>query len=120
MGQLEQPFKRNGIEFPKRQEDWFVEMATDRQYWRRLNPALSIEEIPRAVWKNDPFSAEDVQRYVDHFRHTGYFKTQPVFAATELDPALNCVEKLRRERWPAIFTFNPSMPTRGMRPRGLT
>jgi hypothetical protein len=91
----------------------YAARAVDRDYWRRLIPELSIEEMdnPRdadaaAAGIADPsLTSATVDTALAGLREEGYFKTPPALTAETVERMRMCVERLRAERWPIVFTY---------------
>jgi hypothetical protein len=92
---------------PKEQIDAFANKALDPDYWRRLNPELSIDGIPErsAGLDIDALATEEIEKQIEKLRSEGYFQTNPILSSPTIDKMRLCVERLRGERWPATFAF---------------
>jgi hypothetical protein len=91
----------------KEQIDAFANKAIDPDYWRRLNPEMSIDGVGERSSGLDIEALEpkEIEKQVEKLRSEGYFQTNPVLLSRTTDKMRLCVERLRRERWPEPFPF---------------
>jgi hypothetical protein len=91
----------------KEQIDAFVNNAIDPDYWRRLNPELSIDGVGERSGglDIDVLEPKEIEKQIEKLRSEGYFQTNPVLSSPTIEKMRVCVERLRRERWPATFSF---------------
>ena len=76
--------------------------ALDPDYWRSLSPGPSLEG---RFSETESLDAADVTSIGRSFAAGGYFKTEPVFPIELIGWMKECVECLRREKWPLVFAF---------------
>lgn len=91
----------------KEQIDAFANRAIDPEYWRQLNPELSIDGVGErsAGLDIEALELKEIEKQLGKLRCEGYFQTKPVLSSPTIDKMRACVERLRRERWPATFSF---------------
>src|SRR5215469_12763847 len=91
----------------KEQIDAFANRAIDPDYWRRLNPELSIDGLGERATGLDigPLEPKEIEKQIGKLRSEGYFQTNPVISSPTIDKMRVCVERLRTESWPATFSF---------------
>src|SRR5262245_11768024 len=77
-----------------------LEKALDRDYWVRLNPGLALNDLGGMELLD-----ADLARIGRAFAVEGYFTTSPILQAALIGWMRECVELLRRERWPPVFGF---------------
>ncbi|MGE3344392.1 MAG: phytanoyl-CoA dioxygenase family protein [Vicinamibacterales bacterium] len=80
--------------------------ATDIDYWRRLNPQLSIGS-PRhpSIAEGRPWSPVELDSRVAHMARAGYLQAAP-FGDPDVIAALHLgVERIREAGWPPVFLF---------------
>lgn len=83
----------------------FVELALDINFWRHLNPELTITEYSQSDW--GPFRLSDQQKkdIRESLIEEGHFQISSFFEPEELKRLADAVKVLNRERWPAVFAF---------------
>lgn len=84
----------------------YSQLATDPDFWRSLNPHLTITEQglrrpPETIKISRDVIAEVRRTLVEE----GYFKIESFFQASELAPLLQCAHKLHKEQWPETFAY---------------
>lgn len=80
--------------------------ALDPNYWKKLNPHLSVNEDGAYAGFEAPPIAQRLQRdLVSKFAEEGYFQTRPVLAKPVIEAMRECVESLKRADWPPVFAF---------------
>ena len=84
----------------------YYQLATDPDFWRHLNPSLTITE----AGLQKPVKALEVSRTViaqckEMVVEEGYFKIESLLDPSELKDLANCVTKLHAENWPETFAF---------------
>ena len=91
----------------KEQIDSFANRAIDPEYWRQLNPELSIDCAGErsAGLDIEALEPNEIEKQIGKLRSEGYFQTKPVLSSPTIDKMRACVERLRRENWPATFSF---------------
>jgi len=91
----------------KEQIDAFANRAIDPDHWRRLNPELSVDGVGEgsAGLDIEPLKPKEIEKQVGKLRSEGYFQTHQVLSSPSIDKMRVCVEPLRRESWPATFSF---------------
>jgi hypothetical protein len=78
----------------------------DPDYWRDLNPQLSISgEATAASLEATPLSEQDVERIRDSVETHGYFETPATISLQAIDALLQAVETIRQEHLPPAFCF---------------
>ena len=93
-------------ELSPEQVEALFEQARDRSYWRRVDPDCSIEGgAPATPVESDPLSGEEFARQLEQLQTQGYFKIEKLFDPALLERMRVCVERLRAERWPPVFTY---------------
>ncbi len=84
----------------------FYELATDIEFWRNLNPELTVSAKASS---NPPepisVSKEIIQTTKRLLVEEGYFKIENFFAKEELGKLERCVTKLNTEHWPETFAY---------------
>jgi hypothetical protein len=91
----------------KEQIDAFANSAIDPDYWRRLNPELSIDGIgERSVGLDiEGLAPKEIDAQIGKLRSEGYFQTRPILSRPTIDKMRACVERLRSEGWLPTFSF---------------
>lgn len=98
-------------QLPASQVDSLFARAMDIDWWRRLNPHLSLETgtseagTSAQVLEPEPLPPDEIARHSDQLAQEGFFQTSAV-----LDPAIvarmrQCIEGLRNEKFPPVFSF---------------
>ncbi len=82
----------------------FYQLAIDPEFWRDLNPAMTISEsglnrAARPVEVSQAVIAEAKQTLIDE----GYFKIEGLIDPAELEILARCATKLHSENWPRDF-----------------
>lgn len=83
----------------------FKELALDINFWRQLNPELTITEYSRSDWGPYRLSAQQKREVRERLIEEGYFQLHSFFEPDELKRLADAVKVLNRERWPAVFAF---------------
>lgn len=66
-------------------------------YWRALNPQCTITDDPWPLQPGRyPVSSANTARYLDSIRTEGYFQTEPLVPAADLDVLGRCIENVYR------------------------
>lgn len=86
--------------------DALYRRATDRSYWRALDPDSQIEggggsELVEAK----PLSQNEFERQLNQLRTEGYFKIDALLDVALVERMRLCLEKVRAARWPLVFTY---------------
>ena len=102
-----QSFEARPTVLSKEQIDAFANSAVDPDYWRRLNPELSIDGIVErsAGLDTECLEPKEIDEQIGKLRSEGYFQTRPVLSRPTIDKMRACVERLRREGWLPTFSF---------------
>src|ERR1700679_3831332 len=84
----------------------FYQLATDPDFWRDLNPSMTITE----AGVNKPVKALEISRAAiaeakESIVADGYFKIESFFDPATLKDLVACVTKLHAEKWPETFAF---------------
>ena len=87
-------------------EKTYYQLATDPDFWRHLNPAMTITE----GGLQKPTKGVEVSRSViaaakEMVVEEGYFKIDSLIEPAKLKDLANCVRKLHAENWPETFAF---------------
>ncbi len=81
-----------------------LESALSPDFWRKLNPTLSIgDEHDAHRFERAALNPEDLAQLREKIRVEGYFKTEPILDITELNRFKAGIETLRAEGLPAAF-----------------
>lgn len=84
----------------------YLRDALERAYWQRLNPALSIGiQRPATPFETAPLDEPQTARQLERLHREGYFQTSPVLALAVLQRMRLAIDKIRAERWPAVFAY---------------
>ena len=84
----------------------YLQQALDRDYWQRLNPALSVGAGRSAIaLEAAPLAPSDIATQLAKLRREGYFQTAPVLDPDVLGRMRQAIDTLRAERWPAVFAY---------------
>ena len=99
--QLLKEAKLSPLEFELR-----LRQALEPDYWRRLNPALSIQgnSVSDEI-EVKPLGSIELSGLSSKLAEEGYFRAESVLAPSEIVRIRNAIESLRDERWPAVFAF---------------
>lgn len=93
-------------EFPAEEVDDLFRKATDRAYWKGLNPDAEIEGPGRAqAFEAKPLEGNAFDRQLEQLKAQGYFKLDELFDPELLAKMRLCLENLRAAKWPAVFTY---------------
>jgi hypothetical protein len=84
----------------------YYQLATDPDFWRHLNPSLTITEAGlqkpvRAVEVSRTTIAQAKEMIIEE----GYFKIESLVDPGKLQDLANCARKLHAEKWPETFAF---------------
>ena len=80
--------------------------ATDPDYWRSLNPELTVCSAASGdSGETHSLSGDEVARLADRFAVEGYFHAGAILSESRIETMRACVELLRAEKWPPVFTF---------------
>uniref|UniRef100_B8HXX0 Phytanoyl-CoA dioxygenase n=1 Tax=Cyanothece sp. (strain PCC 7425 / ATCC 29141) TaxID=395961 RepID=B8HXX0_CYAP4 len=86
-----------------------LEQAVSPDYWRNLNPILSLGTEPKANRTSDIFAQDfnlgNQEKILENYHLKGYFVTQPVFPQSLTDTMQQCIANLHKEGWPRAFAF---------------
>jgi hypothetical protein len=75
-------------------------------YWEELNPSLSIgSDITNDGIETTVIDSRHGNKLVNQFMKEGYFKTESMILNSTLSNMRECVEVLRKEGWPPVFSF---------------
>lgn len=78
----------------------------DPNFWRNLNPGLSIDESVGAQSLTPiNFEPEDLEELLLDLKEEGYLQTDPILPDLEVFRMAASIEILAREGWPAVFAF---------------
>jgi len=83
----------------------FKDMALDINFWRQLNPEMTITEYSQPDWgpfKLTPQLKKDLR---ESLIEEGYFQLNDVFDPADLQKLANAVKAINREQWPCVFAF---------------
>lgn len=84
----------------------YAQLATDPDFWRSLNPTLTISEKGS---KNPPAAVQVSKAELDAVRRMlieeGYFKIENFFEPEHISALTACAKKLHAERWPETFAY---------------
>ena len=84
----------------------YLQHALDQAYWRRLNPDLSIgAERSTVALEAAPLGPTETATQLAKLRREGYFQTSPVLAPDVLGRMRQAIDRIRAERWPAVFAY---------------
>lgn len=83
-----------------------LQQATDLDYWRRLNPQLSIGS-PRhpSIEEERPWSRNELDSRVAHMARAGYLQASPFVDPGTVAALRLGVERIREAGWPPVFLF---------------
>lgn len=88
------------------QLDSYLQRALDRSYWERLNPDLPIGAgRPAAELEAAPLNEPQSAAQLETLRLEGYFQTSAVLRPDVVRRMRLAIERLRAERWPAVFSY---------------
>jgi Phytanoyl-CoA dioxygenase (PhyH) len=74
------------------------------QYWRDLNPQMSVsEKCDFDILESSPLNASQIAEQVKNLNEEGYFRTP--HALTNVAQLRGCIETLREAGWPPVFSF---------------
>jgi len=80
--------------------------ALSSDYWRNLNPTLSLgKAAPTRHAKDASFSSDSPNRYMHHLLQEGYFQTPVMLPQSLLRRMLKGIETVRNAGWPGVFAF---------------
>jgi len=101
-GYVEAAFARaSKISFFRRRRSQIV----DPEYWRALNPHLSITSHPfTGSLPEREISPSHGKQCVETLQDDGYFQTPPLILASETDQLLKGVKRVVAEGFPSLFT----------------
>ena len=85
--------------------DAYTRNALDQNYWRRLNPRLSIGVESDTVLYTNRIEQSAVAAHAGQFQREGYFQTAPALDSALVGWLRGAVETLRDEQWPPVFSF---------------
>jgi hypothetical protein len=78
----------------------------DPDYWRRLNPQLSVEGATEpSSLEATPLSAGELEQARENVGSHGYFQTPPTLSVSVIDALREGIELLRQEGLPPTFAF---------------
>lgn len=81
-------------------------LAENVEYWRNLNPNLTISDDPfQGFLGRSTVAQEQLDAYALQLREEGYFQTDPVIPTATLDQMLECIEKVKSAGFPAMFAL---------------
>lgn len=83
----------------------FKELALDINFWRQLNPDLTITEYSRSDWGPYRLTAQQKKDVRESLIEEGYFHLNSVFDPAELKKLADAAKVLHREQWPTVFAF---------------
>jgi Phytanoyl-CoA dioxygenase (PhyH) len=91
---------------PSTQIDELLNQAIDADYWRRLCPTLSVGADHQSnVAEECPLDSGEVARLGEKLGTEGYFQTRKIFSPALIHQMRACVEQLRAQNWPLVFSF---------------
>jgi hypothetical protein len=80
--------------------------ARDPAYWRALAPDLGVCERDSAeAFDGRPLDDPEFDDVLDYFDEEGYFHIESALSRDAILRLRSCVEILKRERWPLVFSF---------------
>lgn len=82
-----------------------VDKSLSADYWRGLNPQLTIEGGSSGDLESAPLDEPEREATVAHIAERGYFHTGPVLAPEFLSGLSQAVETTRAAGWPATACF---------------
>lgn len=77
----------------------------DPNFWKKLNPGLSVEESVAQSSTPISFESEDLEELVFNLKEEGYLQTDPILPDLEVFRMAAGIEILAREGWLAVFAF---------------
>ncbi|HEY9872165.1 MAG TPA: phytanoyl-CoA dioxygenase family protein [Candidatus Obscuribacterales bacterium] len=83
-----------------------LEQAKSPEFWRRMNPHLSISEDLN--FKSQPsitVEQEHLKNLLFNLKEEGYFQIDSILPASEVLPLAAGIEKLCKSGWPPVFAF---------------
>lgn len=83
----------------------YKELAQDINFWRSLNPEMTITDYSQSDWGPYRLSPEVKKHIRESLIEEGYFQLRDVFDPAELKKMADAVEIMNRERWPSVFCF---------------
>lgn len=80
--------------------------AGDLDYWRQLNPQLTIGGTGEpSVAESAPWPADVLDAHVRHLATAGYLQAAPFLDPERIIALRTAVERLRAAGWPPVFLF---------------
>jgi hypothetical protein len=81
-------------------------LAADADYWRKLNPQLSVcGNATLTVEEGAPLDQDTLARVCRQLDTDGYLEVPPFIAGADVERLRRGVERLREEGWPPVFLF---------------
>lgn len=91
---------------PGTEVDALLTKAMDVDYWRHLCPALALGSSSWSdVTEECPLDSGEVARLGEKLGSEGYFHTRKIFSPALIQKMRACVEQLRSQNWPLVFSF---------------
>ena len=82
-----------------------LRLASNSDYWKRLNPGLRISERLKYPIEESELSPARQRSLLESLHEHGYFQGDAILSRELVARVRGCVEALRGERWPAVFAF---------------
>ena len=83
-----------------------LDRVEDIDYWRRINPTVSISEYPfRGLENSQTVSPEVFESQAAWLREEGYFQTDPMVPAAMLREMVECIDVVRKAGFPPLFAL---------------
>src|SRR4051812_44750915 len=83
-----------------------LRQARDPEYWRNLNPKMSLSETIRM--SRVPHTPPEESRYteaVEHMKIYGYFQFDRIYSVALMRKMRTALETVRQSGWPAVFAM---------------
>ncbi|MFM7022557.1 MAG: phytanoyl-CoA dioxygenase family protein [Flavobacteriales bacterium] len=92
--------------FSPEEQELRIRQASDPEYWRKLNPQLSVGDFSSEDIEAEPFSEQRTAAMLAKLKKEGYFSSQIPLIKKELcDKMLQGVENLRKAGWHEVWSF---------------
>src|SRR5208337_1873305 len=83
-----------------------LDRVEDIDYWRRIDPTVSISEYPfRGLENSQTVSPEVLESQAAWLREEGYFQTDPMVPAAMLREMAECIDVVRKAGFPPLFAL---------------
>jgi hypothetical protein len=88
------------------ERDERLQQASDVEYWRRLNPSLTVcGDAPVSLSEAQPLDEPEAARVHAQLARQGYLQAGPILSAEDAGRLRDAVERLRAAGWPPVFAF---------------